>query len=147
MPSLRERLNDIPLLVDHFIKKTNKKNGTNIIRVSSSAIDALMIYNWPGNIRELENCIERAAIISTDQVIRIENLPPTLQTAQSSSTFSNGSLQIIVEKVEKQLIIDCLTTTNGNVMQAAKELGISNRKLGLRIEKYVIDVAKYKGTK
>ncbi|WP_372744354.1 sigma-54 interaction domain-containing protein [Lutibacter sp.] len=147
MPSLRERLNDIPLLVDHFIKKTNKKNGTNIIRVSSSAIDALMIYNWPGNIRELENCIERAAIISTDQVIRIENLPPTLQTAQSSSTFSKGSLQIIVEKVEKQLIIDCLTTTNGNVMQAAKELGISNRKLGLRIEKYVIDVAKYKGTK
>ena len=144
MPALRERLNDIPLLVDHFIQKANKKNGTNIIRISSSAIDALMIYHWPGNIRELENCIERAAIISVDQVIRIENLPPTLQTAQSSSTFSKGSLQIIVEKVEKQLIIDCLTSTKGNVMQAAKELGVSNRKLGLRIEKYEIDVVKYK---
>jgi len=144
MPSLRERLSDIPLLANHFIQKTNKKNGTNIIRISSSAIDALMIYHWPGNIRELENCIERAAIISTDQVIRISNLPPTLQTAQSSSTFSKGSLQIIVEKVEKQLIIDCLTTKKGNVMQAAKELGISNRKLGLRIEKYGIETTKYK---
>ena len=145
MPSLRERLNDIPLLVDHFIQKANKKNGTNIIRISTSAIDALMIYHWPGNIRELENCIERAAIISTDQVIRIENLPPTLQTAESSSTFSKGTLQIIVEKVEKQLIIDCLAAKKGNILQTAKELNISNRKLGLRIDKYHIDVEKYKG--
>ena len=145
MPALRERLNDIPILVDHFIQKANKKNGTNIIRISSSALDALMIYHWPGNIRELENCIERAAIISADQVIRIENLPPTLQTAESSSTFSKGTLQIIVEKVEKQLIIDCLTAKKGNVLQTAKELSISNRKLGLRIDKYNIDVEKYKG--
>ncbi|MFD1294796.1 sigma-54 interaction domain-containing protein [Lutibacter holmesii] len=144
MPALRERLNDIPLLVDHFIQKTNKKNGTNIIRVASSAIDALMVYHWPGNIRELENCIERAAIISADQVIRVENLPPTLQTAESSSTLRKGSLQIIVEKVEKQLIIDCLIVKKGNVVQAAKELGISNRKLGLRIEKYEIETSKYK---
>ncbi|WP_372752738.1 sigma-54 interaction domain-containing protein [Mariniflexile sp.] len=147
MPALRERLNDIPLLADHFIQKANTKNGTNIKRISSSALDALMIYHWPGNIRELENCIERAAIISTDQVIRIENLPPTLQTAQSTSTFSKGTLDVIVEKVEKQLIIDCLTFEKGNVMRASKELGISNRKLGLRIEKYGIDVAKYKANK
>lgn len=144
MPALRERLSDIPLLADHFIQKSNKKNGTHIIRIASSAIDALMIYHWPGNIRELENCIERAAIISSDQVIRIENLPPTLQTAQSSSTFSKGTLQIIVEKVEKQLIIDCLTDKKGNVLQTAKQLSISNRKLGLRIDKYHIDVDKYK---
>ena len=145
IPALRERLNDIPLLADHFIQKSNSKNGTNIIRISSSAIDALMIYHWPGNIRELENCIERAAIMSIDRVIRIENLPPTLQTAQSSSTLSKGTLQIIVEKVEKQLIIDCLTAKKGNILQTAKELSISNRKLGLRIEKYNINVDKYKG--
>ena len=144
MPALRERLSDIPLLVDHFIQKSNKKNGTSILRIASSALDALMIYHWPGNIRELENCIERAAIISTDQVIRIENLPPTLQTAESSNTFSKGTLQIIVEKVEKQLIIDCLTAKKGNVLQTAKQLSISNRKLGLRIDKYNIDVEKYK---
>lgn len=145
MPALRERLNDIPLLADHFVQKSNKKNGTNILRISTAAIDALMIYNWPGNIRELENCIERAAIISTDQVIRIEHLPPTLQTAESSSTLNKGPLQIIVEKVEKQLIIDCLTVKKGNILQTAKQLKISNRKLGLRIDKYNIDVNKYKG--
>ena len=144
VPALRERLNDIPLLVDHFIQKSNQKNGTNIIRISSSAIEMLMIYHWPGNIRELENCIERAAILSTDKAIRSQHLPPTLQTAQSSGTSKKGALQTVVDKVEKQLIIDSLTAKNGNVLQSAKELGISNRKLGLRIEKYKIDVNKYK---
>ncbi len=144
VPSLRDRINDIPALVDHFIQKANKKNGTEIIRISSATIDMLMIYHWPGNIRELENCIERAAILSTDRVIRPQNLPPTLQTAQSSGTINKGTLQSIVEKVEKQLIIDTLTAKKGNVLQAAKDLGISNRKLGLRIEKYEIDARKYK---
>lgn len=144
IPSLRERRNDIPLLVDHFIQKANKKNDTNIIRISSSALEMLLIYNWPGNIRELENCIERAAIVSDDQVIRSQHLPPTLQTAQSSGTGKKGTLQAIVNKVEKQLIVDSLTRNRGNVLQSAKELGISNRKLGLRIEKYQMDVAKFK---
>ncbi|NBC84329.1 MAG: AAA domain-containing protein [Bacteroidetes bacterium] len=144
IPALRERINDIPALADNFIQKANKKNGTDIIRISSSAIDMLMIYHWPGNIRELENCIERAAILSTDRVIRPQHLPPTLQTAQSSGTTSKGTLQSVVEKVEKQLIIDMLTSTQGNVLQAAKDLGISNRKLGLRLEKYQIDAKKYK---
>jgi Nif-specific regulatory protein len=144
VPALRERINDIPALVDHFIQKANDKNGTDILRISSAAIDMLTIYNWPGNIRELENCIERAAILSTDKVIRPQNLPPTLQTAQSTGTNKTGSLQTIVEGVEKQLIIDSLTSRKGNVFQTAKELGISNRKLGLRIEKYEIDVTKYK---
>ncbi len=144
VPPLRERPNDIPLLVDHFIQKTNKKNGTNIKRISSSAIEMLMIYHWPGNIRELENCIERAAILSADDVIRSQHLPPTLQTAQSSGTTNPGTLQAIVGKVEKQLIIESLTATRGNILQSAKELGITNRKLGLRIQKYNIDAARYK---
>lgn len=144
VPALRERLNDIPLLVDHFIQKANKKNGTDIIRISSSALDMLMVYYWPGNIRELENCIERAAILSDDRVIRAHHLPPSLQTAQSSGTEKKGTLQSILDKVEKQLIIDSLTTNRGNVLQSAKDLGISNRKLGLRIDKYALEVGKYK---
>ncbi len=144
VPALRERLNDIPLLVDRFIQKSNNKNGTDILRISSSAIEMLMIYRWPGNIRELENCIERAAILSTDRVIRPQHLPPTLQTASSSGTGSKGTLQSIVDKVEKQLIIDALTSNKGNVLQSAKDLGISNRKLGLRIDKYELDVTRYK---
>ncbi len=81
IPPLRERLNDIPGLADHFIAKFNKTHNKTIKRVSASAIDMLMVYHWPGNIRELENCIERACILSSDNVIRSSNLPPTLQTA------------------------------------------------------------------
>ena len=82
--------------------------------------------------------------MSADGVIRAHDLPPTLQTAESSGTKQTGTLQAIVEKVEKQLIIDSLTSTKGNVFKSAKELGITNRKLGLRIEKYEIDARRYK---
>ncbi|MDW7694863.1 sigma 54-interacting transcriptional regulator [Flammeovirgaceae bacterium SG7u.111] len=144
IPPLRERINDLPLLVDHFIQKCNKKNETNIKRISSAALDMMMIYHWPGNIRELENCIERAAIVSDDGVIDSQHLPPTLQTAQSSGTVRSGTLENVLDKVEKQLIIETLASTKGNVLKSAKQLGISNRKLGLRITKHDIDVSKFK---
>jgi len=147
IPALKERLNDIPALVDHFIQKCNESNGTQIKRISSSAIDMLMIYNWPGNIRELENVIERAAILSTDGVIRANNLPPTLQTAQSSGTENQGTLDSVLDRVEKQIIIESLTSSFGNVAKAAKELGITERILGLRIKKYHIIIKIYKDLK
>jgi Nif-specific regulatory protein len=147
IPPLRERINDIPALVDHFIQKCNEINGTQIKRISSSAIDMLMIYHWPGNIRELENCIERAAIMSQDGVIRANNLPPTLQTATSSKTENTGTLDFIMDRVEKQLIIESLTSTFGNIAKAAKNLGITERIMGLRIKKYDISLKKYKDQK
>jgi Nif-specific regulatory protein len=103
-----------------------------------------MVYNWPGNIRELENCIEHAAILSSDGVIRPQNLPPTLQTALSSNTSEQGTLTIVIEKVEKQLIKDALMNTKGNIAKAAKNLGITERMLGVRIKKYTIDPKTYK---
>lgn len=145
LPPLRERINDIPALVDHFIQKCNKENFTDIKRISSSAIDMLMVYHWPGNVRELENCIERAAIMSTTGVIRSHNLPPTLQTATSSSTQASGTLEVILERVEKQLIIEALLQTGGNLTKAATQLGITERIIGLRAKKYDIDPKRYKG--
>jgi Nif-specific regulatory protein len=144
IPPLRDRVTDIPMLVDHFIEKSNQENNTNIIRISSSAIDMLMIYKWPGNIRELENCIKRAAIMSTDGVIRAHNLPPTLQTADSSGTNMKGTFKTIVGNLEKQLIIDTLTTTNGNVHQASELLDLTERILNTRIQKYGIVPKRYK---
>ncbi len=144
LPALRERINDIPILADHFIQKCNEVNMTNIRRISSSAIDMLMVYHWPGNIRELENCIERAAIMSTDGVIRSHNLPPTLQTAQSSGTENKGTLNSIMERVEKQLIVDALTSSLGNINKAALMLGITERIMGLRIKKYDLETKKYR---
>jgi Nif-specific regulatory protein len=144
IPPLRERINDIPALVDHFIQKSNSYNGTNIKRISSSAIDMLMVYHWPGNIRELENCIERSCIMSTDGVIRSHNLPPTLQTATSSGTETKGTLSAILDRVEKQMIIETLLTTRGNLTKAAEHLGVTERIIGLRIKRYNIDPRRFK---
>lgn len=144
VPPLRERINDIPGLADHFITKFNKNNVKKIKRISSSAIDMLMVYHWPGNIRELENCIERACILSTDAVIRAHNLPPTLQTSVSSKTKSSGTLEAILDRVEKQIIIETLLSSKGNILKAADMLGITERIMGLRIKKYEIDPKRFK---
>ena len=144
VPPLRERRGDIPLLVNHFIEKYNKIHGLDIKRISSSAIDLLMTYHWPGNIRELENCIERAAILSTDRVIRSHNLPPTLQSAASTHSRIDGSLEAILENVEKQMLIDALNLSKGNISKAADQLKLTERMMGLRIKKYEIDPSIFK---
>ena len=144
VPPLRERRDDIPLLVDHFIEKFNKRNGTGVKRITTSALNMLMIYSWPGNIRELENCIERACILTTDDVIHSYNLPPSLQTADSSNTQAKGGLTYTVEQVEKQLIREALTTTKGNIAKAADMLQVTERMLGTRVKKYDIDAWRFK---
>ncbi len=144
IPSLRERRNDIPLLVDHFIQKFNKKNKANIKRITTGAIDMLMVYGWPGNVRELENVIERACILSRDNVVHSYNLPPTLQTADSSFTGAHEGMTGVLERLEKQLIIEALTTTKGNITKAAEVLKITERMLGTRIKKYRIEAWRYK---
>lgn len=144
IPALRERINDIPVLADFFIDKFNKRHGKDIKRITASAIDTLMVYHWPGNIRELENCIERACILSTDQVIRTYNLPASLQTAATSETMHSGSLDFILDKMEKQIIMDALIATKGNSAKAADQLGITERMMGIRIRKYDIDAKRFK---
>ena len=144
IPSLRERINDIPILTDFFIDKFNIRHGKNIKRITSMAIDTLMVYHWPGNIRELENCIERACILSTDQVIRTHNLPASLQTASTSETMQSGTLDIILGKMEQQIIIDALISTKGNCVKAAEQLGITERMMGIRIKKYDIEPKRFK---
>ena len=143
-PPLRDRLHDIPTLVNYFIDKFNKQNSRHVKRITASAIDSLMVYHWPGNIRELENCIERCCILATDDVIHSYNLPPTIQNALSSKTEHQGTLEIILEKLEKQIIHDTLISTKGNLTKAATVLGITERMMGLRIKKYEIDPKRFK---
>lgn len=147
VPALRERINDIPVLADYFIDRYKEKNGKDIKRISASAIDMLMVYHWPGNIRELENCIERACILCTDGVVRAHNLPPTLQNAVSSTTSSVGTLETILGKLEKQIIQDTLISTKGNITKAAEKMGITERMMGIRLKKYDIDARRFKAQK
>lgn len=144
IPALRERIGDVPILANHFVEKFNARYGKEIKRITSAAIDILMVYKWPGNIRELENCIERACILSSDGVLRAHNLPPTLQTADSSETITSGRLDTIVGNFEKQIITEVLTSTKGNMAKAAESLGVTERIMGLRVRKYDIDLTRFK---
>jgi Nif-specific regulatory protein len=138
IPPLCERKSDIVLLADHFTEKYAQKNGKLIKRISSMAIDLLTSYSWPGNVRELENCIERAVILTTDMVIHSYHLPPSLQTARSTHTEPGATLESALSRVEKEMIIEALKITEGNMSQAAARLGITERQMGLRLHHYGI---------
>ena len=144
VPPLRERKTDILLLANYFVEKYGKLNHKHILRISTPAIDMLMSYHWPGNVRELENCIERAVLLSEDEVIHGHHLPPTLQTAEASGTSQTGTLQVILDNIECELIIEALKTCRGNQTKAAKTLGITERLMGLRVAKHGIDSKRFK---
>ncbi|MEE9385846.1 MAG: sigma 54-interacting transcriptional regulator [Nannocystaceae bacterium] len=144
MPALRERRSDILLLADHFVTRFNGEHGRAVKRISTPAIDTLMAYHWPGNVRELENCIERAVLLSQDRVIHAHSLPPSLQTAQASGTSLQGSLQRTLEAVERELVLEALKETRGNMADAARRLGITERIMGLRIRKYRMDAKRFR---
>jgi Nif-specific regulatory protein len=144
VPALRERKADITILADHFINKLNRQNRMTVKRITGGALDMLMMYSWPGNIRELENVIERAMILTTDDVIHSYNLPPSLQTGVSSDTVGKGSLELVLGKVEKQMLVDALIANRGNIAKSAAQLGVTERIMGLRITKYEINVQNYK---
>ena len=144
VPPLRERKTDILLLADYFVEKYNSANQKGIRRISTTSIDMLMRYHWPGNVRELQNCIERAVILSEDNVIHGYHLPPTLQTAESSGTPYTGSLQQKLDAIEKEMIMEALKRTQGNMSRAAVQLGLSDRIMGLRIKKFDIDYRKFR---
>jgi len=144
LPPLRERKTDILLLADHFMLKYGRKYKKPVKRISTPAIDMLMRYHWPGNVRELENCIERSVLICEDQVLHSYHLPPTLQTAESSNTVPQLSLQEAVASYEKELIQDVLKSTNGNKAKAARLLNTTERIIGYKIEKFNINVKRFR---
>ena len=108
VPPLRDRKADILLLADHFLERFAREHGKNVRRISTPAIDMLASYHWPGNVRELSNAIERAMVLCDGGAVHAHHLPPTLQTAESSGTVVNQSLQEIVEAVEKDALQDAL---------------------------------------
>jgi Nif-specific regulatory protein len=147
IPPLRERRTDILELANHFVEKYDKANGKNVRRISTPAIDMLTSYHWPGNVRELENSIERAVLLSTDDVLYGHHLPPTLQTAEASNTVMRGTLDETVDRIEKEMVIEALKSTRGNKTKAAKKLGISERVMGLRVAKHGIRPKEYRSAK
>ncbi|MEJ2641319.1 MAG: sigma 54-interacting transcriptional regulator, partial [Desulfosarcinaceae bacterium] len=144
MPPLRERKTDILLLADHFLEKYARENSREIKRFSTPAIDMLMAYHWPGNVRELENCIERAVLVCDGGVIHSYHLPPTLQTGSESDTLPDLSLDEAVANLEREMIIDALKNTRGNITKAAEVLRTTVRIFSYKTKKYGISYKHYR---
>jgi len=144
LPALREREADILMLADYFLEKYATEYHKDIKRISTPAIDALVQYHWPGNVREIENCMERSVLLCDDQVIHSYHLPPTLATAEQTGTEQSQSLIDAVERYEKELLIDALKTSRGNMRRAAKALRTTERIFGYKVRKYDIAPRQYR---
>lgn len=138
IPPLRERKEDIPALIDYFLKRFSEENGKTIEGLSSEAQDLLIKYDYPGNVRELENILERAVVISREPVISIEDLPFRDETFMQAedATKGEGLLRGSIEDLEKKLIAEAMEKAGDHQTKAADILGISERMLRYKLKKY-----------
>ncbi|TET10181.1 sigma-54-dependent Fis family transcriptional regulator, partial [Candidatus Aerophobetes bacterium] len=142
LPPLRERKDDIPLLVEHFLRRYSSESGGRLKHVPLKTLDLLMRYDWPGNVRELENVIERAVVMGKGDAILAQDLPLEIQklSDQSHLIISSGrlSLKKRVGELEKELITDALEEAHWVQTKAAKLLGVSRRIVRYKMKKYGI---------
>ena len=139
LPPLRERREDIPPLVEHFIRKHAQRTGRRIDRVEDSVRTALQQYDWPGNVRELENTIERAVVLSTGPVITAKSISVVGAAAPQASGLPSLKLRQNIEWVERETIRRALESARGVKKDAAEQMGISQRALSYYLAKYRID--------
>ncbi len=141
IPPLRERKEDIMPLIDFFVQKYSEENNKTKFEISKEAADFLLKYNYPGNVRELENIIERAVILARGNTITMNDLPINVKGFKTEEIASGNESQSLVEQVEnleKRLIYDALSSSGGNQTKAGKLLGITERNLRYKIKKYEI---------
>src|SRR5262249_11201545 len=151
LPPLRDRPEDIPLLATHFTQKYARP-GEGVKQIGPKAMEALLNYSWPGNIRELENVIERACVTSHDNAIQFENLPLEITTPPAArSPFHIDlnqplpeMLREVVAKIEQQYIRKALQKSRGNVGRCARICGLSRRSISAKIAEYKLEKAAFK---
>jgi len=139
LPPLRERPDDIPVLIEHFVEKHRQRTGKRIDRVEPGVVDALRAYNWPGNVRELENTIERAVVLATGPVITTSSISLLGATSTQASGLPSPRLHQNIEWVERETIRRALQQSGGVKKDAAETMGISQRALSYYLAKYRID--------
>jgi transcriptional regulator with PAS, ATPase and Fis domain len=143
LPSLRQRREDIPLLLDHFVAKFNRLQGKDIAGVAVEAMARLMEHDFPGNIRELENIIEQAFVLCRGGIIELHHLPSELRPATPSATGDVGPMNL--QGMERFLISDVLRRYGGNRKRAARDLGINVSTLYRKIKALEIDIPETDG--
>lgn len=140
LPPLRERKEDIPLLTDHFMRSHANKEQKPIKGITDEAMRILLKYHFPGNVRELENIIERAIVLARGEYIAKDELPVSI--IETATPVASGKLNETIATIEKQMILDALKKTHGNQTAAAFELGLSERVLRYKIKKHKIQANK-----
>ena len=139
IPPLRERRDDIPVLIDHFVDKHRQRTGKRIDKIEDDVVKALQRYEWPGNVRELENTIERAVVLSTSPVITTASISLLGATSTPASGLPSMRLHQNLEWVERETIRRALEQSNGVKKEAAELMGISQRALSYYLAKYRFD--------
>ncbi len=141
IPPLRERREDILPLIEYFITSYAKENNREKVEISKEAVDLLLKYNYPGNVRELENIIERAVVLCRDNIITLNDIAGSVKGLKKEAMLTQsdtGTLIEQVERLEKKLIFDALSKSNGNQTLAAKMLGLTERNIRYKIQKFGI---------
>lgn len=144
VPPLRDRRDDIPLLIDHFIERNNRRLGTHIRGMTPEARKLMMTYGWPGNVRELENTIERAMVLADEDTLGETDLPDRIHQARDPIRMQLASGELSIKKtqrvIEEVLIRRALTQTKGNRTRASQLLEISHRALLYKIKDYDVEL-------
>jgi len=145
LPPLRTRREDIPLLVNHFFKRAKEKHGFENLKIEREVANVLLNYLFPGNVRELENLIERMVVLSDGEKITVRDVPQYI--TKPAETFSNVRIELPAENisldaVEREIIRYALDMHNGNQLQTARYLGITRSALIYRIEKHGLGAVK-----
>ena len=141
LPPLRDRKEDIPILVDHFLKRASDESHMQPPKLDRGVLRALMTYTWPGNVRELENKIKKVVALSDGKKVEPSALSPQLRQVAEEESLSEvgGSLKDVVENIEKRKIVEALDRTKGNKSRAAELLGLSRLGLRKKMERYDIN--------
>jgi len=139
LPALRDRREDIPLLTEHFLKKSAAKHGIKPLRIEREVFNAFFNYVWMGNVRELENVVERMVVLSNGETLSLQDVPENIKNPQTSSDnlwFSLPNEPINLESIESEIIRAALNRFDGNQSQTARYLGITRSALIYRMQKY-----------
>ena len=139
LPPLRERRDDIPLLVSAFLRQCSEDNGKNVIELAPDAMNVLMAYDWPGNVRELRNAIEQMVVLSRSDKLALRDVPAGIRGGADLTKIAVVRAGMTVEEAEKELIVQALKELKGNRTKAAEKIGISRRTLHRKLKRYGLE--------
>ncbi len=143
LPPLRERIGDIPLLAEHFLKRHTERTGRRVVGFQNEALQRMQRYGWPGNVRELENVVERAVILSKSPTVTVDDLPETMTRHDETAGFDDGRilpLKAALEKPEREIILRALRQHHGGRQATAAALDINRTTLYKKMKKYGIEL-------